>query len=166
MFFPPHCRCTASQLYDQRLNSRPYSTRYNRPNNPVPSVLKRRNASRSRPRKRDSTPSSRYASHPHLAPSVCFRLHGRARNVLLSRQGAKLEIDSILRETCDRVLNDPAISRNTAVLRAAALQILGDTFMAVRNERDEARDDGEYVRIETKSSRQRAQSRVTPGGQQ
>jgi hypothetical protein len=89
-----------------------------------------------------------------------------ARINVVSRQGAKLEIDSVLRETCDRVLNDPAISRNTAVLRAAALQILGDVFMAVRNERDEARDDGEYVRIETKSSRQRAQSRVTPGGQQ
>lgn len=72
----------------------------------------------------------------------------------------------MLRETCDRVLNDPAISRNTAVLRAAALQILGDVFAAVRNERDEARDDGEYVRIETKNSRQRAYSRSTPGGKQ
>ncbi|KAI9439408.1 DnaJ-domain-containing protein [Russula earlei] len=78
-------------------------------------------------------------------------------------KGTKLEIDSVLRETCDRVLNDPTISRNTAVLRAAALQILGDTFSAVRNERDEARDDSEYVRVETKSSRQRAQSRTIPG---
>jgi len=80
-------------------------------------------------------------------------------------KGTKLEIDSVLRETCDRVLNDPAISRNTAVLRAAALQILGDVFAAVRNERDEARDDGEYVRIETKNSRQRAYSRSAPGKQ-
>lgn len=64
----------------------------------------------------------------------------------------------MLRETCDRVLNEPTISRNTAVLRAAALQTLGDAFMAVRSGREEAGDDGEYVRIETKSSRQRAQS--------
>lgn len=71
----------------------------------------------------------------------------------------------MLRETCDRVLNDPTISSNTAILRAAALQILGNAFTAVRNERDEARDDSEYVRIETKSSRQRAQSRATPGPQ-
>ena len=71
----------------------------------------------------------------------------------------------MLRETCDRVLNDPTISRNTAVLRAAALQTLGDAFMAVQNEREEARDDSEYVRIETKSSRQRAQPRATPGHQ-
>jgi hypothetical protein len=69
----------------------------------------------------------------------------------------------VLRETCDRVLNDASIPRDTAVLRAAALQILGDVFSAVRNERDEARDDGEFVRIETKSSRQRAYSRTTPG---
>jgi len=80
-------------------------------------------------------------------------------------KGAKLEIDSVLRETCDRVLNDPTISRNTAVLRAAALQTLGDAFMAVRNEREETRDDSEYVRIETKSSRQRAQPRANPGHQ-
>lgn len=71
----------------------------------------------------------------------------------------------MLRETCDRVLNDPAISRNTAVLRAAALQILGDVFAAVRNDRDEARDDSEYVRIETKNSRQRGYSRSVPGKQ-
>ncbi len=71
----------------------------------------------------------------------------------------------MLRETCDRVLNDPAISRNTAVLRAAALQILGDVFSAVQSERNEVRDDSEYVRIETKNSRQRAYSRATPGKQ-
>ena len=103
---------------------------------------------------------------PYVARPPAFVLKGRARNVV-KQQGAKLEIDSVLRETCDRVLNDPAISPNTAVLRAAALQILGDVFMAVRNERDEAaREDSEYVRIDTKTSRQRAQSRVTPGGQQ
>jgi len=61
------------------------------------------------------------------------------------------------------VLNDPGITSKTAVLRAAALQILGESFMAVQNERDEAREDGEYVRIETKNSRQRAQSRTVPG---
>jgi len=78
-------------------------------------------------------------------------------------KGTKLEIDSVLRETCDRVLNDPAISSNTAVLRAAALQILGESFAAVQNEKDDAHEDSEYVRIETKNSRQRTQSRTVPG---
>ena len=71
----------------------------------------------------------------------------------------------MLRETCDRVLNDPTITRDKAVLRADALQILGNAFIAVQNERDEARDDSEYVRVETKNSRQRAQSRTVPGQQ-
>ncbi|KAH9966296.1 DnaJ-domain-containing protein [Russula compacta] len=102
-----------------------------------------------------------------LSPEEKKRLEEQAAEKGLAAlfKGAKLEIDSVLRETCDRVLNDPTISSNTAILRAAALQILGNAFMAVRNERDEARDDSEYVRIETKSSRQRAQSRATPGPQ-
>ncbi len=69
----------------------------------------------------------------------------------------------MLRETCDRVLNDATISRDKAAMRAVALQILGTAFAAVRNEREEAREEGEYVRIETKNSRQRAQSRATRG---
>ena len=41
----------------------------------------------------------------------------------------------MLGETCESVLNDPTISRHgTGVMRAAALQTLGDAFMAVRNE--------------------------------
>ena len=63
------------------------------------------------------------------------------------------------------MLNDPTITRDKAVLRADALQILGNAFIAVQNERDEARDDSEYVRVETKNSRQRAQSRTVPGQQ-
>ncbi|KAI0284178.1 DnaJ-domain-containing protein [Russula brevipes] len=103
----------------------------------------------------------------NLSPEEKKRLEEQAAEKGLQAlfKGAKLEIDSVLRETCDRVLNDPTISRNTAVLRAAALQILGDAFAAVRNEREEVRDDSEYVRIETKSSRQRAQSRAVPGQQ-
>ena len=63
------------------------------------------------------------------------------------------------------MLNDSTITRDKAVLRADALQILGNAFIAVQNERDEARDDSEYVRVETKNSRQRAQSRTVPGQQ-
>ncbi|KAH9974932.1 DnaJ-domain-containing protein [Lactifluus volemus] len=100
-----------------------------------------------------------------LSPEEKKRLEEQAAEKGLQAlfKGAKLEIDSVLRETCDRVLNDSTITREKAVLRAAALQILGNAFMAVRNEREEARDDSEYVRVETKSSRQRAQSRTFPG---
>lgn len=69
-------------------------------------------------------------------------------------KGAKLEIESVLRETCDKVLEDPTVSRDKAHLRAVALQILGEAFMAARKD-DVSSDDGEYVRVETKSSRAR-----------
>ena len=45
-----------------------------------------------------------------------------------------MEINTVLRETCDRVWNDPIILHNMAVLRAAALKMLGESFMAVRDE--------------------------------
>ncbi|KAJ7641393.1 X-domain of DnaJ-containing-domain-containing protein [Roridomyces roridus] len=43
-------------------------------------------------------------------------------------KGAKLEIESVLRETCERVLEDPNVSRETSNLRAVALQILGEAY--------------------------------------
>ena len=49
--------------------------------------------------------------------------------VILWRQGAKLEIESVLRETCDRVLADPGIPARTAQLRATALQIMGEALL-------------------------------------
>jgi X-domain of DnaJ-containing len=137
-------------------------TRFNKPNNLVPSALKRRNASRNKRQRRVSKLFSKYVSSLSLFPLLDPLLVHRT-TTYVRRQGAKLEIDSILRETCDRVLNDSTITREKAVLRAGALQILGNAFMAVRNEREEARDDSEYVRVETKTSRQRAQSRTFPG---
>ncbi|KAH9160694.1 DnaJ-domain-containing protein [Lactarius sanguifluus] len=90
-----------------------------------------------------------------LSPEEKKRLEEQAAEKGLQAlfKGAKLEIDSVIRETCDRVLNDSSISRDKAVLRAVALQILGSAV------RIQAREESEYVRIETKSSRQRAQSR-------
>ena len=63
----------------------------------------------------------------------------------------------MLRDTCDRVLEDPAVRRNTAQLRAVALQILGESYMSVRKdeEYDPTREESEYVKVETKNSRQR-----------
>ena len=71
-------------------------------------------------------------------------------------QGTKLEVESVLRETCDRVLGDPSIPREKAHLRAVALQMLGQAYTSVRKEQDEAKEEAEYVRVETKNSRERA----------
>ena len=68
----------------------------------------------------------------------------------------------MLRETCDRVLEDPSIPRQKAQLRAVALQILGEAYMGVRKDADEAQEEREYVRIETASSRRRDSFRPAP----
>ena len=81
-------------------------------------------------------------------------------------QGAKLEIESVLRETCDRVLEDPSIPRAKAQLRAVALQILGEAYMSVRKDTDSiegANEESEYVRVETKNSRKRDSQRGSGG---
>ncbi|GJJ14258.1 hypothetical protein Clacol_008522 [Clathrus columnatus] len=83
-------------------------------------------------------------------------------------KGAKLEIETVLREVCDRILSPPPpqrpsassaargnevappspISREKLHLRAVALQILGEAFTAVHKEPS---DESEYVRIERAS---------------
>ncbi|KAF7361294.1 DnaJ-domain-containing protein [Mycena sanguinolenta] len=68
-------------------------------------------------------------------------------------KGAKLEIESVLRETCERVLEDPTITRDKANLRAVAMQILGEAYAAVSKDTPAIGDDSEYVRIETRRSR-------------
>ena len=63
-----------------------------------------------------------------------------------------------MRETCDRVLDDPTIPRAKAQLRAVAMQILGEAYMGVRKESEMiegASEESEYVRVETKNSRKR-----------
>jgi hypothetical protein len=54
-------------------------------------------------------------------------------------------------------LGDPSIPREKAELRAVALQILGEAFMAVK--KDETEQESEYVRVETKNSRARERMR-------
>ncbi len=88
-------------------------------------------------------------------------------------QGTKLEIQSILRETCDIVLSSPSPS-NTHVpptpqqanLRAFALNILGEAYLKWGNSHVDHKDprkinarpdspsfsDSDYVRVDKKNS--------------
>ena len=70
-------------------------------------------------------------------------------------KGTKLEVESILRETCERVLEDPTISREKAQLRAVALQMLGEEYMNVKKDDGAKSEDSDYVKVETKQSRAR-----------
>ena len=81
-------------------------------------------------------------------------------NTFTDTQGTKLEIESVLRETCERVLSDPNIPPQKAVLRAVALQVLGEAYMSVKKD---IQEDSEYVRVETKNSRERARAQKQGG---
>ncbi|KAI0704968.1 DnaJ-domain-containing protein [Cytidiella melzeri] len=102
----------------------------------------------------------------NLSPEEKKRLEEQAAEKGLQAlfKGTKLEIESILRETCDRVLEDPTVSRYKAQLRAVALQILGEAYMAVHKGSDEQQqvghEENEYVKVETKNSRQRDSMRA------
>lgn len=41
-------------------------------------------------------------------------------------KGAKLEVESVIRETCDKALNDSSISEQKRQLRAVALKMIGE----------------------------------------
>ncbi|KIJ67201.1 hypothetical protein HYDPIDRAFT_25674 [Hydnomerulius pinastri MD-312] len=98
----------------------------------------------------------------NLSPEEKQRLEEQAAEKGLQAlfKGTKLEIESVLRETCDRVLEDPSIPRNKATLRAVALQILGESYVAVKKDSDAVPDESEYVRVDTKSSRERERQRA------
>jgi len=47
-------------------------------------------------------------------------------------KGSKLEVESVLREVCDRVLSDPTVPKSTLRRRAEALKIVGSVYENVR----------------------------------
>ncbi|CAL1702788.1 unnamed protein product [Somion occarium] len=98
----------------------------------------------------------------NLSPEEKRRLEEQAAEKGLQAlfKGTKLEVESVLRETCDRVLEDPSIPRSKAHLRAVAMQILGDAYLSVKKDEDGIREESEYVKIETKTSRQRDSQRM------
>ncbi|CAG8500684.1 7095_t:CDS:2 [Paraglomus occultum] len=49
-------------------------------------------------------------------------------------KGSKLEVESVLREVCDRVLSDPTVPKSIQRKRAEALKIVGSVYEHVRAE--------------------------------
>ena len=49
-------------------------------------------------------------------------------------QGAKLEVDMVIREVCDRIIYDPKLDKEVAMKRVAALTILGEVYQSVKKE--------------------------------
>lgn len=96
----------------------------------------------------------------NLSPEERKKLEEQAaeKGIQALFKGTKLEVESILRETCERVLTDPTISREKAQLRAVALQMLGDAYMGVKKDDGASGgygEDADYVKVDTKSSKAR-----------
>ncbi|KAF4622129.1 hypothetical protein D9613_009098 [Agrocybe pediades] len=96
----------------------------------------------------------------NLSPEDKKRLEEQAAEKGLQAlfKGTKLEVESILREVCERILEDPTIDRQKSQLRAVALQLLGEAYMNVKKDGSTpggVGDDSDYVKVETKNSRQR-----------
>jgi len=93
----------------------------------------------------------------NLSPEDKKRLEEQAAEKGLQAlfKGTKLEVESILRETCERVLEDPTISREKAQLRAVALQMLGEAYMSVKKDDAGKSEDSDYVKVEMRQSRAR-----------
>lgn len=67
-------------------------------------------------------------------------------------QGAKLEVEAVVREACEQVLTDPSISHEKRVLRATALNLAAEAFLSIKKEGEAIE---EFVRVDTPASKQR-----------
>lgn len=63
-------------------------------------------------------------------------------------KGAKLEVESVIREVAERVLYDQAVGKETQRLRATALGIVGEVYASVKADAKNL-DDENYVKIDT-----------------
>ncbi|KAF6752393.1 DnaJ-domain-containing protein [Ephemerocybe angulata] len=98
-----------------------------------------------------------------LSPEERKRLEEQAAEKGLQAlfKGAKLEIESVLREVCERILTEPNLPRGKSELRAVALQMLGEAYMGVKKDGEAgptppgAAPEDDYVKIETKASKSR-----------
>lgn len=68
-------------------------------------------------------------------------------------KGAKLEVEAVVREACEQVLTEPGVPREKLVMRATALNLAADAFLAIKKEGAEPIE--EFVKVETPASKQR-----------
>ena len=75
------------------------------------------------------------AEHAGLAPEALRKLEEQAAESGMKTmwKGAKLEVESVVRETCEKVLSDTTISAEKRALRAVALGLMGDVSASCRS---------------------------------
>lgn len=78
-------------------------------------------------------------------------------------KGAKLEVESVIREVSEAVLYDTGIGKETQRLRAQALGIVGEIYMGVKKDKEDkdaignGEDKDDFVKVDTKASKERDQ---------
>ncbi|MBW0524189.1 hypothetical protein O181_063904 [Austropuccinia psidii MF-1] len=75
--------------------------------------------------------------------------------------GAKLEVESVIREVCDKILEEPGVSRDKIRKRAVALEILGSVYESAQNKNGEdtlAELETGYVKVDTSKKAAKADS--------
>ena len=66
-------------------------------------------------------------------------------------KSAKLEVESVLREVCERVLTEKGLSEIQLERRAEALQILGEVYASIRKDNGTLGSDADYIKINDKT---------------
>jgi hypothetical protein len=95
------------------------------------------------------------AEQAGMSPEELRKLeeHAAEQGMRTLWKGAKLEVEGVIREACDKVLADPTASRQTRELRAAAMNLMGEAFGSVQKGVDGLSE--EFVKIETAASKKR-----------
>nr|ODN95982.1 chaperone regulator [Cryptococcus depauperatus CBS 7855] len=106
------------------------------------------------------------AERSGMSPEELRKLeeHAAEQGMRTMWKGVKLEVESVIRDTCEKVLSDPTVSKEKLHLRAVALGMMGEAFLSVNKEGALPTDD--FVRIETPVSKQRNAAGATAAKQQ
>lgn len=100
-----------------------------------------------------STSSSRAFLRTTLTPIIPRDCAVPHRRRVADLQGAKLEVEAVVREACEQVLTEPNVPREKLVLRATALEIAAEAFLSIKKEGTQGSIEEEFVKVETPSSK-------------
>ncbi|WWD07270.1 hypothetical protein V865_005367 [Kwoniella europaea PYCC6329] len=96
------------------------------------------------------------AEQSGMAPEELRKLEEQAaeQGIRTLWKGAKLEVESVVRETCEKVLTEPSIPKEKLHMRAYALGLMADAYLAIRKDGESPAAE-EFVKVETPASKQR-----------
>ncbi|WWC92369.1 uncharacterized protein L201_007326 [Kwoniella dendrophila CBS 6074] len=96
------------------------------------------------------------AEHSGMSPEELRKLEEQAaeQGIRTLWKGAKLEVESVVRETCERVLTEPSVPKEKLHMRAHALGLMAEAYLAIRKDGESAPGE-DFVKVETPASKQR-----------